>query len=383
MKVIVNTISTKKNAGGAFQISQNFLLKSLEHTEIEWYYITSQDLDDAIGERFSTMKGSKYFVFPTQPDFLGTYKKVKFQLREIEAKIQPDLVYSITAPSYFKFHAPEVMRFTNPWVTHPNKFAWSILSLKEKIQYFLYSLNQKRMMKAAHYFITQTETCAKGICRITGEPSDHVKVVHNVLPAIFKSIDNTPIIEDDQINIACVGAATTHKNFDIIPNLIQELDNLGVKNIRIHVTIPFENSMIKTINANLKAMNLSDRIVNHGHLSQEELARMYCRCQFCFLPTLLEVFSASTVEAMYFQLPIVATYFDFNSEVLGASCLYYEPKNAKAAAQQFQKLVADKQLQEVLKGRMLKQLAIYGEYDAHFNAIEEFLIKIISKKNDF
>ena len=30
MKVIVNTISTKKNAGGAFQISQNFLLKSLE-----------------------------------------------------------------------------------------------------------------------------------------------------------------------------------------------------------------------------------------------------------------------------------------------------------------------------------------------------------------
>ena len=82
------------------------------------------------------MKGSKYFVFPTQPDFLGTYKKVKFQLREIEAKIQPDLVYSITAPSYFKFHAPEVMRFTNPWVTHPNKFAWSILSLKEKIQYF-------------------------------------------------------------------------------------------------------------------------------------------------------------------------------------------------------------------------------------------------------
>ena len=82
-------------------------------------------------------------------------------------------------------------------------------------------------------------------------------------------------------------------------------------------------------------------------------------------------------------MPIVATYFDFNSEVLGASCLYYEPKNAKAAAQQFQKLVADKQLQEVLKGRMLKQLAIYGDYDAHFNAIEEFLIKIMSKKNDF
>ena len=45
MKVIVNTISTKKNAGGAFQISQNFLLKSLEHTEICLLY-TSDAADE-------------------------------------------------------------------------------------------------------------------------------------------------------------------------------------------------------------------------------------------------------------------------------------------------------------------------------------------------
>ena len=51
MKVIVNTISTKKNAGRSLSNFAEFLLKSLEHTEIEWYYITSQDLDDAIGEK--------------------------------------------------------------------------------------------------------------------------------------------------------------------------------------------------------------------------------------------------------------------------------------------------------------------------------------------
>lgn len=67
MKILINTISTKKHAGGAFQISQNFMLKTLEHSDIEWYYITSQDVDDAIGYKFAHLRGTRYFVFPTQP----------------------------------------------------------------------------------------------------------------------------------------------------------------------------------------------------------------------------------------------------------------------------------------------------------------------------
>lgn len=367
------------HAGGAFQISQNFLLKSLEHADVEWYYVTSNDVDDAIGDKFRFIRDKRYFVFPTQPDFKNTYKQVKKQLRELECQINPDVVYSITAPSYFTFKVPEVMRFTNPWVTHPNKYSWSVLSLKERIYYYLYGLNQKRMMKVAHYFITQTKTCAEGIRRVTGEPEEHVKVVHNVLPAIFKQVENTPIVEDEYINIACVGAATTHKNFDIIPDVIKELDDLGINNVRIHVTLPSDEPTLGKVSAKLKKYGLNERLINHGRLAQKDLAEMYRRCQFCFLPTLLEVFSASTVEAMYFNLSIVATNFPFNTEVLADACLYYEPKNAKDAAKQFAKLIADKELQATMRERMARQLTIYGDYDAHFNAIKDYLIKVAKR----
>lgn len=379
MKIVINTISTKKQAGGAYQIALNFLLKSLEHTEIEWYYFTSRDIDDALGDHFFSLRNIRYYVFETQPDFCCSYKIVKNEIRELENRIKPDLIYSLTAPSYFTFHAPEVMRFTNPWVTHPNKYAWNVLPLKNKIKYFIYALNQKRMMRSAHYFITQTETCAKGIRRITGEPKEHVKVVKNVLPAVFKSIDNTPIVEDDYINVACVGAATIHKNFDIIPSLLLELSDIGFENVRIHVTIPYDNEIILKIERKLKELNLANNLINHGYLSQRELGTMYRRCQFCFLPTLLEVFSASIVEAMYFQLPIVATDFNFNDEILKDACLYYEPQNAKAAAQQFAKLFVNKHLQKEMKSKMKQQLLLYDDYDAHFNAIENFLVKVIEK----
>lgn len=379
MKILINTISTKKITGGAYQIAQNFLLKSLEHPEIEWLYITSQDLDDAIGDKFTDFKGIKYFVFPTQPDYFGTYNVVKKQLAKLELELSPDLIYSITSPCYFKFKTPEVMRFTNPWVTHSNKYSWRTLGLIGKIRYYIYGLNQKRLMKSAHYFITQTETCAKGIRRITGLPENHIQVVKNVLPGNFKSVDNSPICEDDWINIAAVGAPMPHKNFDIIPYILEELDKIGISNVRFHLTVAPDSVVAQQIDTKLKDYGYYNRVVNHGNLSQKDLGEMYRRCQFCFLPTLLEVFSASTLEAMFFQLPIVATNFDFNAEVLEDSCLYYEPMNGKAAAFQFAKLIGDSQLQNELKERMQKQLTIYSNYDAHFNAIKDFLIKVINK----
>ena len=379
MKILINTISTKKHSGGAFQISQNFMLKSLEHSDVEWYHITSQDVDDAIGYKFAHLKGTHYFVFPTQPDLCGTYKQVKKQVAELEAKIQPDVVYSITAPSYFSFKTREVMRFTNPWVTHPNKYSWSTMSFLSKMKQWLYCLNQKRLMKAAYAFVTQTETTKKGIMRITGKPTEKVCVVNNVLPGVFKTMDNTPIVEDDWINVACVGAPVPHKNMDIIPDVIAELAKMGIENVRFHTTIPVDNPMMAKVVDRCAELGYKDRLNNHGRVSQKELGEMYRRCQLCFLPTLLEVFSASTVEAMYFNLPIIATDFPFNTEVLADACLYYEPKNAKDAANQLAKMIADKELQATMRERMARQLAIYGDYDAHFNAIKEYLIKVAKK----
>ena len=378
MRILINTISTKKHSGGAFQVAQNFLNKTIEHKDIEWGYVVSMDLHNVLPEQIKT--SPFYFVFPTQPDFFHSYLRVKKELHALENKFKPDVVYSITAPSYFSFMSPEVMRFTNPWVTHPNKYAWSVLSLKEKIVYYLYGLNQKRMMKDAHYFITQTETCAEGIKKVTGESSSHVKVVPNVLPAVFKSFDNTHISEDKLIHIACVGAATTHKNFDIIPDVLNELRAHGMGNVRIHVTLPSDEPTLGIVMKKILQYNLDDMFVNHGRLSQKELGEMYRRCQFSFLPTLLEVFSASTIESMYFNLPIVATDFPFNKEVLADSCLYYKPKNATEAAGRLMELITNTNLQEELKSKMQARLALYGDYDAHFDAIKDFLMKVGNNK---
>lgn len=380
MKILINAISAKNYSGGAFQITQNFLLKSLEDSDIEWYYIISQDVDEVIGDRFTHLNGIKYFVFPTQPDFGGSYKRVRKEVRKLEAQILPDVVYSITAPSYFSFKSKEVMRFTNPWVTHPNKYSWATMSIANRLMKRIYCWNQRRMMRKTSYFVTQTETTKKGIMRITGVPPENVKVVNNVLPQVFNSLPKTPQNRDGNwIDVACVGAPVPHKNFDILPAVVKELKTLGVEKVRFHVTIPVDNPLLSMYKRELDTLGLSNRIITHGRCSQNELAEMYRGCQLCFLPTLLEVFSASTLEAMYFHLPVVATNFDFNSEVMGDSCLYYEPMNAKDAAIQIKKYVDSEALREEMKKKMGERLQLFGDYDKHFNDILDFLKDVAIK----
>ena len=82
---------------------------------------------------------------------------------------------------------------------------------------------------------------------------------------------------------------------------------------------------------------------------------------------------------MYFRLPVVATNFDFNREVMGDSCLYYEPMNAKDAALQIKMYVESETLREDMKRKLDERLNLYGDYDKHFNDILAFLKEVALK----
>lgn len=376
MKIIINAISAKKNAGGAYQISSNFILESLEHPDVEWYWWVSEDLDATIGEHFSDYKNTRYFSFPTQPDFKHSYFKVKRKLALLEKEIKPDLIYSITAPSYFFFKTIEVMRFTKPWVTHPNQYVRFLLTPKKKLEIAL----QKFLIRKACYFVTQSKTCKDGIVRITGVDDSHVCVISNVLPAAYRNTDRTPLpCEGDWHDVVCIGNPFPHKNFDILPEVLLELNNLGVHNIRFHVTIPEENEIYNNIVQKLDEYGLQGRVITHGRCSQQELINVYRHCQFCYQPTLLEVFSASSIEAMFFGLPTVATNLPFNSEVFKDACIYCTPHDAKNAAEQLARLVNNVVLQAILRDRMEKRLVTYNDFDRYFNSTKAFLVKVAKK----
>lgn len=380
MRIAVNTISTKKGAGGAYQIAYNFLMETLNHQdEIDWYYITSSDLDELVGGDFKTMKGTRYFVFPTQPDFKGTYRKVQKELAKWENDYKPDVIYTISSPCYFTFKSTEVMRFANAWITNPNKYAWKSLSFKENIRKHLYCINQQRMLRKGKYFITQSATVGKGLIRITHCLETNVRVVPNVLPLYFETAEVKKQISAEWIDIACIAAQSPHKNLPIIPDVLWELKKYGILNVRFHITLPTDIPLTRRILDKCKVMGVEKNIINHGRCTQQQLCEIYNKCSICFLPTLLETFSASSLEAMLFGLKIVVTDFEFNREVIDDAGVYFRPMDAKDASNKIIEVIQNKELGLRLQENMKKRLPLYKGYENHYRQIVQFLKEVVEK----
>lgn len=380
MKIVVNTISTKKHSGGAYQIAYNFLVETLKHQDIEWYYITSQDVDEIVGSFFKDVKNSRYFVFPTQPDFKGTYRHVKRVLSEWEEKYHPDVIYSISSPCYFAFKTPEVMRFANAWITNPNREAWNSMPWKKRIRMYLYRINQRRMLRHAEFIITQSETVRKGLLKITGLPKESVYVVPNVLPKVFKEAIVSKRLDEKWVDVNCAAAPVPHKNLDIIPDVLNVLkEKYNITNVRFHLTIPDGDPILNNVLYRGSKIGLCDNIVNHGRCTQQQLIPLYNQCSICLLSTLLETFSASSLEAMYFRQLIVATNYEFNREVVGDAGLYYTPTNAIDAADKIAEVILNKNLQSELYKKMSERIIFFDSYSEHFGKTISFLESIVNR----
>lgn len=284
-------------------------------------------------------------------------------------------------PSYNFFKSPEVIRFVHPWVVTSNPYAWSTLPFKTKIRMKLHIWLLKKLVRRIPFIITQTEAVKQGLITDLGKKPENIRVINNVLPAVYTSLDNAPIKEQSSwVEIPAVGNGE-HKNLDIIPYVLKELEeSYGIRNYRFHITLPQSSSILHAIEGKIKEFGVEDRIVNHGNLKQQDLAILYRRCRISFLPSVLEVFSASTIESMYFQLPTVATNLSFNTEVFADSCLYYTPKNFKEAAKQIIKAVTDEKVRRDLQSKMKKQLLKFSSFEKYFNDTVDFLVEVGSGK---
>lgn len=380
MRIIINAI-TAKNIGGGYQGAVNFIKKTLTDNSIDWFYIISDRLDNDLRSYFKDNVGINYFVFPAQPDFRNTYHIVKKQLRLLEKEINPDLIYTLLSPSYFSFKTPEVLRFANAWITNTNEYCWKNLTVKDAVKMKINQLIQRMMLRNSKYFITQTETVQRGIMKMSGIPRENVKVISNILPDIYKQMDNRHIDSNDGlIHIACIGGAMPHKDFRIVPEIVEELKNKhNIRNIKIHMTLPTDSLVWQQIRNRLTKQGNEDLVQTHGNISQVELAKIYRICTISLMPSLLETFSVSSLESMYFGLTCVSSDFSFYRDVMGNASLYFKPQSASDASEKLSKVINDSNIRTSLNKEAKSQLLKFSDYDEFYNQTLKFLVEVYSR----
>lgn len=117
----------------------------------------------------------------------------------------------------------------------------------------------------------------------------------------------------------------SHKNIEVLLELFDRYSK-ELSDVVVFLTIAKEHGrgaakLLQTIDRK----GLNDRIINVGPLSQESLGAYFRNMDALIMPTLLESFSGSYLEAMHFGLPILTSDLDFAREVCGEAAIYFDP----------------------------------------------------------
>ena len=373
MTILVNATTIK--FGGALQVAVSFINYTYKKpSKINWIYIVSSEICDQFKNQ-DIINLFKISISPASP--VKGYRSRK-KLLAIEKETSPDLVYSIGAPSYIKFKTPEVLRLTNPWLIYDTSLASSTFNFIEKIKNTAFNIIKRRYVRNSKFIITQTSDAKKHISNNYNIPAENIYVIKNTSPIIFNKKSST---RSKIKYIFSLAVPYNHKNIDLIPDVILHLLKLGASNFKFIITIPntIENSSIKRFYKKIHKYKLESYIENAGNLNQVECDYYYNKSDLVFLPTLLEVFSATYLEAMSKHLPIVTTDLGFSREVCKDAALYFSPKNSLKAAKQILKLLNNKKLYNELSNNSKLNISKYlnlNAYQEHINALSDINRKI-------
>ena len=345
--MIINT--SNLYVGGGVQVALSFINELKEMDTPHHYHVF---LSQAINRQLDTKSFPDHFYFyliEKSPAPMKTRKKIVGQLEELEQKIKPDIVFSVFGPTYWRPKAKHIMGFAVPWVLQQDSVAYHELPLLKRIKMRMWvKYVAHHAKKDATHYIIETEDGKSRMSHVLDIAKENIAVVGNSYSAVFDDVayldtKNSDYIElpkkaKKEFRLLLISHNHPHKNLKIINQVMPLL-----KDGSIRFVLTVDDESYKSLFPD-KPKN----ILNLGPVSQKTCPSLYAQCDAMFLPTLLEVFSASYPEAMKMERPILTSNYSFATDVCQDAALYFDPLDPKNIAEKIKKLVADKALQEKL-----------------------------------
>lgn len=351
MKIAINT--SHQRFGGAIQVALSFINECKNFQQHEFYVWVGPGVRKSLKED----EFPKNFHFEHLDFGVISFKKtfeINVTMQAVEKRIQPDVIIATSGPSYFHSNAPQIIGYNLPLYLYDelpfnddrNWYRECRFSLKRRIHHYYFK-------RDADYYVVQTDDVNQRVRKAL--KTDKVLTVTNTASNYYKEWKQFPVRLPekgaDVFRFVTISFYYGHKNIELIPEILRELRKRGIVSVEFVLTLKTEDFE--------RHIGEMEGIHNMGPVKPEECPSLYQECDGMFLPTLAECFSASYPEAMLMEKPIVTTDLGFARSICGEAALFYEAKNAKAAADQIERLIKDKELQRDLVAKGKEQLKTF------------------------
>lgn len=374
-KILINGVNSK--SGGGLSILTNYLKLLLEDSNFSkhnYVVLAATDVDLSIFcndyifvENVSGFISSPYFA-----PFIYEYYLPKYIVNN-----QFDIVFNM-GDLIINTTCPQLYLFDWSYAVYPDHSIWKYMDIKSKLNRLVKLSFLKKRISFKGLVMAQTEVTASKLMSIYG--IKNVVVVPNAV-----SIDNYEhIITKDfmlpqKTNLLYLTHYYPHKNLEIFLPLAKKIKDNNL-DFRIVITIDkTQHVKARQILEKIKLLKLDDIIINVGAVHMRDVPSLYKQCDGLLMPTLLESFSGTYVEAMHHEIPIFTSNLDFAEAVCGEAAFYFEPENADSIKNCLITAFENKHLlnDKVRKGR--ERLAGFPNWFQTFNLFQAYLSKTIEE----
>lgn len=350
--------------GGGVSVARN-LIAALGRVAPQIEYGVTVPADLQFEESCQTMPKCK--ILPIQR--MGIVRRwfwETFSLPKIAREFRPDVIFNMANRSIASHIAPQATLVQDSHLFYPSR-QFGQVSLGRRLIFWYHKRHFHKSLKYTRLLFCQTPVARGRLQSICGPTTrialcpNGVSVFAKPAPAGFRMPEALDRVKD-KFRLFTLTRYYGHKNLEIIPEVFERYRE-QLRDVVVILTIRGdEHRQARKLLNRIQRSGLHENIIAVGQLQQEELGAYYASTDALFLPTLLESFSGTYLEAMAFGRPILTSGMDFARGVCGDAAGYFDPFDPASILQAIVKLRDDptwrKQLAEAgLKRRQADSMS--------------------------
>jgi len=337
MKILINSTNSLK--GGSLQVALSYVREFVKFTDNEYYFFIAPEANSQINKKEYP---ENFHFFPFSHHITSIVKRIATirLMDRLEKEIQPHCVITPFGPSYWTPEHPHLVGFGRGYYIYPESpfFRNINTSLTVKIK-FLKVIHRYFFRANSDYCYVESEDARKRLSLFLGRDLSNIYVLPNTYHPAF-NLPTTPIRNflpprrKNEIRLLTLSAYYPHKNLEVIPEVLNFLKKKSDLCFAFILTIDNETF-------NRKFSCCKNNIINLGPIPIDLCPKLYEESDIMFLPTLIEIFTASYPESMKMKKPILTSDLSFAREICGDAAGFFNPSDPEEIADMIIRVVQD------------------------------------------
>ncbi len=346
MNIILNFIPLK--SGGGTQVGLDFLSQINKFgSKHNWYVVTTKNTVFTEYRYSDNLHLAK--VIPDNILYRILFENLFCKL--LINKLNASVVYTQFGPMWPGSQAINISGCAYSNLMYPELNFWEKLPYLARIKSKIIDRLRLHRMLLSDITIFETKDIEKrAITLFSLDPS---RVFH-VSPStsstfIDQHVSTESICRIKQIpngfRVLLLSNYRVQKNIDSLPHIAHQLiHNYHIKNVIFIITLKNNDKRLHHILQLAESLHVSHCIYNIGPFPYRECTPLYNACDAVILPSLLESFSNTIIEAWHMQKPLLISDLEWARSICENGAVYFTYEDYDHCALQISKLITNNEL---------------------------------------